>query len=763
MSGFSTAGLARLTSRHPWITILVWIVVLIFSGLSASKIGDRTITDFTFYSKPESIQGQNLLEDHFGTQALTETIVVQSDTLTVDDAAFQTVVQSVMSDLRGMTDLVNTAPDQTFSYFDVKDSTDPNVQAQAQKMVSADRHATVIQMTTLSDQVPDDVLVDPYLEAINNATTSDVQVLPVGAISISHTFNVVSEEDLKKGEFIGIAAALVILLIVFGAVVAVGIPISLALISIAIATGLVSEAAAHWDISFFVTSMISMIGLAVGIDYALFIVERYREERRHGQPKTEAIEAAGGTASKAVLFSGLTVMFALMGLFIIPTTIFRSLGLGAVVVVAVAVCAMLTLVPAMLSLLGDRIDWPRHRHYDDPAQIELQRQEDAKDVRSGFWGKMTHVVMAKPVVSLLLSVGFLVALTIPYFDLNTGFNGPSTLPPGKVKDGYEILAQDFGVGQLSPIKIAITGPQAQAQPGIEQLYTLLAADPDMANYRPAVWSSDDGAANVEVLVNGDSDSEIVRNAVHNLRDTVVPQAFAGTGTAVYVTGDPAINVDFKHLIDVWTPRVFLFVLVLSFLLLTLAFRSIVVPAKAIVMNLLGVGAAYGAMVLVFQKGYGNDFFGFEQVPSVEPWLPIFLFCVLFGLSMDYHVFLLSRIRERYDLTHKNRESVAYGLSTTARIITGAALIMITVFFGFAAGRLVMFQQMGFGLGVAVLIDATVIRCVLVPSAMVLLGDRNWYMPGWLKWLPDLRVEGQPRPATADSLGAPPPNPSPVGD
>ncbi len=744
MDLFSTAGLARLTARNPWKTIIVWIVILMLGGYSSSLIGDRLTTDFTFYSKPESIQGQNLLEDHFGTQALTETIVIQSDALTVDDPGFQTVVQNAMTALRGMPDLVNTAPDQTFSYLDLNQSSDPAIQAQAARMVSQDRHSTIIQMTTTSEELPDTELTDAYMAAMQAASTDQVRVLPVGAISISETFSSVSEEDLRIGEGIGIAAALIILFIVFGALVAVGIPLILALMSITIATGIVSVFAAFWDISFFVTSMISMIGLAVGIDYALFIVERYREERRHGRSKMEAIEMTGGTASKAVLFSGLTVLFALLGLFIIPTTIFRSLGLGAVVVVAVAVLAMLTLVPAMLALLGDKIDWPRKRHYDDPERIAAQLKKDSEPIQSGFWGTLTHAVMAKPVISLIASAGVLIALAIPYFNLNTGFNGAATLPPSDVTDGYNILLTDFGVGQLAPVKVAITGPQDQAQAGVDSLTAALAANPDLANFQGPTWSADGGAAEIEIFVNGDSDSELVRGAVHDLRDTIIPTAFSGSSNAVYVTGDPAINVDFQKLIDVWTPRVFAFVLTLSFLLLMLAFRSIVVPAKAILMNLLGVGAAYGIMVLVFQDGYLHKVFGFEKVPSVEPWLPIFLFCVLFGLSMDYHVFLLSRIRERYDLTGRNRESVAYGLSSTARIITGAAVIMVSVFFGFALGRLVMFQQMGFGLGIAVLIDATIIRCILVPSAMALLGDRNWYMPSWLKWLPDLRVEGTPR-------------------
>jgi RND superfamily putative drug exporter len=223
----------------------------------------------------------------------------------------------------------------------------------------------------------------------------------------------------------------------------------------------------------------------------------------------------------------------------------------------------------------------------------------------------------------------------------------------------------------------------------------------------------------------------------------VPSAFGSLSDQVFVTGDTAFNSDFFDLVDTWTPLVFVFVLGLSFILLLIAFRSIVVPIKAILMNLLSVGAAYGLVVLVFQKGYLVDFFGFQQTPTIEAWVPIFLFCVLFGLSMDYHVFLLSRIREHYDQTLRNRESVAVGLQSTARIITGAALIMVAVFVGFAAGRLVMLQQVGFGLAVAVLIDATIIRTIIVPAAMALLGDKNWYLPRWLHWLPDVRVEGRP--------------------
>jgi RND superfamily putative drug exporter len=750
MGSFSTAGLARITSRHPWRTIGIWVVILLIGLWQASLIGDRVTSEFNFGTEPESIQGLNLLEERMGREEpLRETVVIWSDSLTVDDPAFQQVVTATTNTLRSMPDVVNADPAATYNYYELSQSADPNIAGQAARLVSDDRKATLIPVTLASADLPDSSDVSKgYIDSIVGQSTADVEVRSVGAMSGDYTFTSISEEDLQKGEGIGIGFALIVLLIVFGALVAVGVPLALALLSISISTGIASVVASFSEISFFVVNMISMIGLAVGIDYALFIVERYREERRHGRPKLEAIDVAGSTASKAVLFSGLTVVFALFGLFMIPTTIFRSLGLGAVLVVVVAVAAMLTLIPAMLSLLGDRIDWPFKRHYDDPERIARQFQRDRETLHGGFWGSITRIVMARPVAALVLAGGLLVALALPYFDLNTGFNGVSTLPESDVREGYDVLASEFQAGRTQPIKIIIDGKQGEIDSGIAKLQSMLSGNPDLAAYEPVVWGPNGDVAVIDVSLNADSDSAVARTAVQDLRETIIPDALAGLPAEGYVSGDPGINYDFQELVDTWTPIVFIFVLALSFILLTLAFRSIVVPIKALIMNLLGVGAAYGILVLVFQKGYLHNVFGFEKTPVIEPWLPIFLFCVLFGLSMDYHVFLLSRIREHYDLTHRNRESVAVGLQSTARIITGAALIMVAVFFGFAVGRLVMFQQMGFGLGVAVLIDATIIRTILVPAAMALLGDRNWYMPSWLKWLPDLRVEGAAPPPHA---------------
>jgi RND superfamily putative drug exporter len=489
--------------------------------------------------------------------------------------------------------------------------------------------------------------------------------------------------------------------------------------------------------------MITMIGLAVGIDYALFLIERYREERRHGMPKHDAIALAGGTAGKAVFFSGGTVILALMGMFIVPVSIFHSLAAGAILAVLVAVFATQTFIPALLSLIGDKIDWPRRRKY-DAAMVEAQKRYDQETIHKGFWGRVTRTVMNNPVAALLISLGILIAAAIPVFTIETGQPGIESLPDSSVKTGYEILAEDFYAGSIGPVQFVVDGP-SDAQwvtDGVETLQASLAENP---LYGPATVTTAEGGdlTVVEVPMGIDPNSEQAFSEIDNLRENVVPAAFGEEAGNVFVTGTSAFTVDFNNALTDYTPLVFAFVLGLSFLLLLLAFRSIVVPAKAIVMNLLSVGAAYGLVVLVFQHGWGADFFGFEQTESITAWLPIFLFCVLFGLSMDYHVFLLSRIREHYDQTHNNEESVAVGLQATGKIITGAALIMVAVFGAFAAGRLVDIQQMGFGLAVAVFLDATVVRSILVPAAMKLLGDKNWYLPRWLRWIPDLRIEGAP--------------------
>lgn len=740
MSGLSTAGLARLSARRPWFVVGIWLVILVLAIVStASSLSDALTTEAKFLNNPESVRGFDLLKARMGIDnPLAETVIVTSRSKTIDDSAFQKVVVETTAALRGLTGLVDTRPTATYNYYEAKTASP----AAAEQLVSKDRKTTVIPVALVGKMSAASKRAGEFRDTVKAHGTAEIQTLTVGDISIGKEFNTIAEEDLQKAELFGIPAALVILVVVFGALVAAGVPVILALFAIAVAFGLTAFIGRFVELSFFITNMITMIGLAVGIDYALFIVERYREERRRGRPKQQAIEVAGGTASKAVLFSGMTVVFALLGLFLIPTTIFRSLGLGAILVVVVAVLAMLTLIPAVLGLLGDRVDWPRRRTYDE-AVAAKQAAFDHETIHAGFWGTITRVVMGRPVVAVVLAVGLLVAAAVPYFDLNTGFAGAESLPQSDVKRGFEILQRDFSAGRLAPVEIVVNGKKDD--PKVTAAITDLSAKLPAAGFAavdPPQWNGAGDLALIRATLAMNPNDPAAADLIVKLRKEIVPQSFAGAPEAqVLVTGNTAFNKDFFDLVANWTPVVFAFVLGLSFVLLMIVFRSLVVPAKAIVMNLLSVGAAYGLLVLVFQKGYLHGLFGFEQTPTIEAWIPIFLFCVLFGLSMDYHVFLLSRIREHYDATRPNQESVAVGLQSTARIITGAALIMVAVFVGFAAGRLVMLQQVGFGLAVAVFLDATVVRSILVPATMRLLGDWNWYLPSWLRWLPDLRVEG----------------------
>jgi RND superfamily putative drug exporter len=456
----------------------------------------------------------------------------------------------------------------------------------------------------------------------------------------------------------------------------------------------------------------------------------------------EAIGRAGATANRAVFFSGLTVVLALLGLSFMPNTIFRSLSTGAVLVVVVAMAASMTLLPAVLALLGDKVN-----------RLRVRRREslDNVDRAGGMWDRVSKAVMRRPVVWLLTGAGVLILIAVAYFQIETGFSGVSTLPDDvEAKQAFLILQEEFSGGLGEPIEIVIDGPITPAvSGGLDDLIATLATDPDFGPPVGELQTSADGSISaLTVPLAGDSASQASVAAIERLRAEYVPAAFAGLDEEVLVGGFPAFSVDFFEDVDVFTPIVFVFVLGLSFLLLTVVFRSIVLPIKAILLNMLSVGAAYGAVVLFFQPSASPgwiqsiaEWLGFIQVESIEAWLPLFLFSILFGLSMDYHVFLLTRIREYYDRSGDNTEAVAHGLRTTGAIITGAALIMVAVFGGFAAGDLVMMQQMGFGLAIAVFLDATIVRSILVPAGMRLLGEWNWYLPRWLQWLPQLHIEG----------------------
>jgi RND superfamily putative drug exporter len=716
----------------------VWLVLIVAMGaVSSQLLGGVLNQDIAFTNSPESVQAQDVIDQRFGNGTevdSTEFVIVQSDSLTVDDPQFKEVVTGLQQEIAALDG--ETLASSPVTYYDVAQQSEE----QAAGLVSADRRTTLISVPL---KEADDAAIEE-LRAIAQENRSDGFTVQVaGQATLEADFTKIAEEDLRKGESIGIGIALIVLIVVFASLIAALVPIVMAIFAIVLALGLVALIGQLFQFNLFVTNMVTMIGLAVGIDYSLFIVSRYREERKKGFAKLEAIGAAGATANRAVFFSGLTVVLALAGMFIIPTTIFRALAGGAILVTIASLAASMTLLPAILAVLGDRINWPR--------LSKRARVDSDHDPRGGFWDRITRGVMARPVVFLLASVLVLGFLGSFYFQLNRGTSQTVSQLSNDFpsKQAFLTLEREFAGGVTDPAQIVITGdvqsPEVQA--AVQRLKQEIAADPAFSDQTTVTPSEDGSALMVSAFLQGDPSGNAAFQGIRDLRTEIVPKAFTGVqGVSVLVGGNTAFFTDFLDVADQYQWIVLAFVLGLSFILLTVVFRSIVLPVKAILMNLLSVGAAYGAVTLVFQKGVGIGFFNalgfqFRQTEAIEAWLPLFLFSVLFGLSMDYHVFLLSRIREEYDKTHDNTEAVAYGLRTTAGIITGAALIMVAVFVGFAAGRLGPLQQMGFGLAVAVFMDATIVRTLLVPAGMRLLGDLNWYLPKWLQWLPQVHVEG----------------------
>ena len=504
--------------------------------------------------------------------------------------------------------------------------------------------------------------------------------------------------------------------------------------------GLAALIGQAFELVFFVTLMITMIGLAVGIDYSLLIISRFREEMGRGLTQQEAVERAGATAGRTVLFSGVTVVIALCGMLIVPSSFFQSLGLGAILVVLVALAATMTFLPAVLALLGPKVDFLSLPFI---GRAKAGSAQTSGTSGHGFWEIVTRVVTRFPIISIVVVAAPMIAATYFYFEIETGLNGVDVFPEGaQVREAFFVLEEEFSFGLVNPSEIVIDGDIGDpgVQEAIASLETSLRDDLRFP-IPPVLETNPEGdLALLTVAISGEPRDQAALEALAAIRDQYVPAAFAGVSADVFVGGETAKAADFFDVVGLYTPIVFVFVLGFSFVLLLMVFRSIVIPIKAVVVNLLSVGTAYGLLVLIFQKGYGADFLGFRQVEVIDAWIPLFLFSILFGLSMDYHVFLLSRVRERYDQTGNNAEAVAYGLRSTAGIITGAALIMVAVFGGFAAGETIINQQVGFGLAVAVFLDATLVRSILVPASMEVLGRRNWYLPSFLRWLPDLRVE-----------------------
>jgi len=699
-----TRRFATAAARHPWRAVGAWIAAVVVSfGLIVFFLGDALTGEAEQLNNPESERAYDLLAERVPPspqEFTTDVILIRSETVTTDQPRFRAAVDEVVGRLRPIPGVVNVV----------------------EEPVVRRRNAVLLEVGLADEDAAANVADD----VLDSGEFEPLELYATGEWMVERDFQKLSQDDLKKGELqVGLPAALIVLLLVFGSVVAGVVPVVLALVAILAALGLTAFLGIFFELSIFTVNMLSGMGLALGIDYSLFVVSRFREERANGREKLDAIGATGATASRAVLFSGFAFVIAMFGLLIIPNTIFRSLAAGAILVGITSVLAALTLLPAVLSLLGDRVNSLR-------IPVIGRGAERGTGAEGRFWAGVVRTVMRRPAISLALSTAVLVALALPVFDYTTGEAGIRTLPDRfPSKQGFNALEDELGIGTTDDLQVVIDG-QAR-QPDVQSLVRRMRNNPALRNVEVDYYG--DRFAVIEAVPAGDSRDERALQTARELRAEEIP------GARVLVTGETAESLDYRELTNLWLPILIVFVLTLSFILLTVAFRSIVVAAKAIVLNLLSVGAAYGVLVLVFQKGVGNELFGFQQVDFIEAWVPLFLFAVLFGLSMDYHVFLLSRIRERYLQTGDSDLAVAYGIGSTARVITGAALIIIAVFGGFAVGDLVMFQQMGFGVAVSLLIDATLIRSVLLPAAMKLLGEWNWYLPSWLRWLPDFHVEG----------------------
>jgi putative drug exporter of the RND superfamily len=726
-----TELLARSCSRHPWRTIGAWIGAVVLAIAALALVFGSLTTNGHPTNDPESQRADEMIGRSFPpdpSRATSDLVVVSSLRFTVNSPQFRAFVLRLAAAGRATGGVENAR-----IYYETRD----------RAQVSRDRHALLIPIV-----IPDTDQAGPVEDVVDRANESpafDVGV--TGNQSSDYDFNQLSQHDLKSGELkFGVPAALVILILVFGAIVAGLVPLLMAIISIVVALGFVAVLSQPFNLSVFIINMLTGMGLALGIDYSLFVVSRYREERGGGRQQFDAIAGAGATASSAVLVSGTAFVVAMCGMMIVPNNVMRSLALGAILVGVVSVVAALTLLPALLGLMGDRVNALRIPFF-GRASLEKANPEGR------FWSAIVTRVLSAPLVSLVVAVALLLALAAPLSGLKVGSNGVTTLPDRfPSKRGFLALQQYFPRATTNPVRIVsdhASDPQVAA--AFAAVRSQLASNREYVGRGDVLTSPDGQTKLLQIAVRGDPEGPAAITAVRHLRSDIT-SAFAGTDATVLVGGDSAETADYLDSVSKPAPYVFLLVLGLTFILLTVVFRSLVIAGTAVVLNLLSVGAAYGLLVLVFQHGWATSLLGFSHVQTIEAWVPLFLFSVLFGLSMDYQVFLLSRIRERYDASGDTYDSLLHGVASTARIITGAALIIVAVFLGFAMGDLVMFQQMGFGVAVALLIDATIIRSIILPSAMKLLGRWNWYLPRWLEWLPRLEAEGSApaRPATTSS-------------
>jgi uncharacterized membrane protein YdfJ with MMPL/SSD domain len=723
-SGMSFTGrIAGWSAKRRWRVILASILLLASAFYVLSKVETKMYDGDG--GEGDSAFAADLISERFENDdsAPVEQLVFSNLSLNANDPAYQATVQTLVDQLRALPEVASVE-----SYYDTGIA----------GMLSTDEHVILARVELIKEGEAKDNIV-PVLDTVHAAAdeAAAFEISIAGNTSLNKEINEIMEEDFKQIMLVTMILGLGILLIVFRAVVAALVPLVIAIGSIFAATALAALLSQTYALADSYSEMILLMGMAVGIDYSLFIMSRFRSERKLGKAKLQAIASASDTTGRAVFYAGVTVVLSLGGLILTNNPIFISLAAAAIIVVLVAMVASLTLLPALLGALGDKINWLR------PPYIGRESTDD----NGGIWGTITDKVLARPAVLATTATLGLLALALPVVSLNLGFNsGADALPTAASgRRAVELLEEHFTSGLLGPAVVVVDSPNvnsAEVQAYVSNLIETVGQDSSFFEpFRTRTNEAGDLMI-ITVPVIGDIDDEVSEGAITHLREDVIPTVFAGSDTEVYVTGQTAGSMDFKNHMYDSAPIVFTFVLGLAFLLLLVMFRSIIIPIKAIILNLLSVGAAYGVLVMIFQYGWGISVLGSEATGVIEAWLPLFLFGILFGLSMDYHMLLLNRIKEAHDQGKSNDEAVSTGIRVTAGQITGAALIMVGVFGAFAMGRIIGFQQFGVGLGVAVLIDATVIRSVLLPASMKLLGDRNWYLPTWLEWLPRISPEGE---------------------
>jgi uncharacterized membrane protein YdfJ with MMPL/SSD domain len=715
------ARMGRWSATHWKTSVFGWLAFVIASVLIGGAVGTKQLEDSDL-NVGEAKRADKLIEaagfDKADEQA--EWVLVQSKTLTAKDATFRAAIEDVTKTLDGFPQVRKLRSPLTAGH---------------SGQISRDGHSAIVEFQPLGTY--DEAIL--YIEKIEAAVAevesrhSGFSIDESGSASTGKATDEAFGKMLETAGLVSIPLTLVILLLVFGSVVAAAVSLLLAITAVFATMSLVAFPSQIVPMDENVSAVILLIGLAVGVDYSLFYLRREREERAAGRSEGAALEAAAATSGRAVLISGITVMIAMAGMFLSGDKTFMSFSIATMMVVAVAMIGSLTVLPALLSKLGDRVE---------KVRVPFLRRLKKGNGESRLWGALLTRVLRRPVAWALAATAVLVVLTIPAFQLNTVQTGLDDISISEIEP-YKALTEAFPGGP-DPAIVAIKAADVRSDEVQQAIADLRreAMESGQVNTPIQVEASrDNTVATVELPLVGNGSDEASVAALTTLRDELLPQTVGTvTGVEYAVTGTTAAGEDWKAAMRTTAPLVFAFVLLFAFALLLVSFRSIVIALKAIVLNLLSVGAAYGILVAVFQWGWGEGVLNFESNGGITPWLPMFLFVILFGLSMDYHVFILSRIREGYDRGLGTDEAISHGIRSTAGVVTSAAIVMVGVFSVFAILPLIDMKEMGVGLAAAVLIDATIIRGVLLPATMKLLGDWNWYLPRWLEWLPRLEHE-----------------------